>query len=272
MNEIPHITSRDNQRLVLARKVRDGHSVGSIFIEGKRLTLEALRSELEISTCFMSQRFADSNENAEILDLLEQSAGLIFALPDRVFRTIAATENSQGVIVVAERPASSLEIIEQNLGAHLSLPIVLLLLRANNPSNLGAVLRTAEASGVAGVIISKGSTDAFSPKALRASMGSAFRIPIWTGPDFETVITWTEKTGLRPTAIGAVSKSSYTNADLRVPRLLIFGSEAHGIGNAEMDKINESLYVPMENDVESLNLAVAAGVILFEAKRQNSEY
>lgn len=268
MNELPEITSRDNQRLVQARKVRDGHSTGSMFIEGKRLTVEALRSKLDISLCLVSQRFADSSHNTEILNRLASDAHYIYELPDRVFRTVAATEHSQGVILIAEKPASTVTAIEQRLTSNITLPIVLLMLRVNNPSNIGAVLRTAEAAGVAGVIVTEGSADIFLPKALRASMGAAFRIPTWTGPDFERVVAWSDKIGLRSTAIGAESPISYTRSNLRIPRLLVFGSEAHGIHKDEIVKVDESLCIPMKNEVESLNLAVAAGIILFEAKRQ----
>ncbi len=270
MDDLPQITSRDNQRLVQARKVRDGHTTTALFVEGKRLTLEALRTRLSISTCFVSERFAVRSENSEILMDLEGSSQTIFELPDRVFRTVAATENSQGVIVIAERPANSVEAIENNLGSKDKLPTVLLMLRVNNPSNLGAVLRTAEAAGVAGVIITKQSTDVFSPRAIRASMGAVFRIPIWPEVDFEQAVDWAEQLGLQSTAIGTASQNSYVNADLRIPRLLIFGSEAHGIGREEMDRINESMCIPMEGGVESLNLAVAAAIVLFEAKRQQS--
>ena len=268
MNELPEISSRDNQRLVQARKVRDGHSSGSMFIEGKRLTLEALRSALDISVCFVSQRFADSSVNAGMLDQLSVESDYIFELPDRVFSTIAATENSQGVILIAERPGNSVMAIERHLSSEGNLPIVLFMLRANNPSNLGAILRTAEASGVAGVIVSVGSADVFSPKTIRASMGSAFRLPIWSGADFEKVMIWAEKLGLLSTAIVTDSQVSYSQADFRIPRLLVFGSEAHGIYQGEINRIAESISIPMENTVESLNLGVAAGIILFEAKRQ----
>lgn len=268
MNDLLKIISRDNQRLAHARKVRDGYSKATMFIEGKRLTLEALRSGLGISACFVAERFANSSQNAEILGRLAASAQAIYELSDSLFRTVAATENSQGVIVMAERPATSLKRIEENLDSKGTLPIVLLLLRVNNPSNLGAILRTAEAAGVAGVIISNGSTDVFSPKAIRASMGAAFRVPIRAGADFESVITWADKLQLRATVIGTASRNSYSNADLRIPRLLIFGSEAHGIDILELNKVNEALSIPMENEVESLNLGVAAAIILFEAKRQ----
>lgn len=269
MDEIPKITSRDNQRLIYARKVRDRHAAGKLFVEGKRLSAEALRSGLEVSECFVSERFAHAGDNAEFLRNLTASARFIFELPDRVFHTIAGTDHSQGVILIAERPLHSVTAIERNLGDESMIPIVLLLFRINNPSNLGAVLRTAEAAGIAGVIVTGDSADTYSPKALRASMGAAFRIPVWNDAEFGPALKWASGHGLLLTATGADSAKNYTLADWRTPRLVIFGSEAHGLGEDEIGQVDENVRIPMENDVESLNLAVAAGIILFEAKRQH---
>jgi TrmH family RNA methyltransferase len=269
MYEIPKITSRDNQRLIHARKVRDGHAVGSMFVEGKRLTVEALRSGAEITECFVSERFAASSENAELLGRLIETARFTFEISDRLFHTVAATDHSQGVILIAERPQNSVSMIEKHFGDKDTVPIALLLCRINNPSNLGAVLRTAEASGIAGVIVTENSADVYSPKALRASMGAAFRMPVWNDVSFEQVLNWAKANGLRSTATSAGSTENYTSADWLTPRLLIFGSEAHGLPESELARVEESIHIPMENDVESLNLAVAAGIILFEAKRQN---
>ncbi len=268
MHQLPEISSRDNQRLVHARKVRDGHSAGSIFIEGKRLATEALRSGVDISVGFVSERFVVSDANAAFLVELEKASPYVFELSERIFRTVAATENSQGVILIADRPSASPTIIEERLRSPDKLKIVPMLMRINNPSNLGAVIRTAEAAGVAGVLVSANSADAFSPKALRASMGGGFRLPVWNGVAFEEALIWAKSVGLRPTATGSSSGQEYTRSDLSVPRLLFFGSEAHGLSENEIGRMDESLTIPMDSHVESLNLAVAAGIILFEAKRQ----
>lgn len=269
MKQLPEISSRDNQRLVQARKIRDGHSTGSIFIEGKRLASEALRSDIEISVCFVSEKFAASGQNTVILERLETAADYIFELPERVFRSVADTENSQGVILIADKPTGTAKVIERRLQEPHSLKIVMMLMRINNPSNLGAVLRTAEAAGISGVLVSANSADAFSPKALRASMGAAFRLPVWTGAGLDEALAWAKSNGLRPTATGSTMGDVYTQADLQTPRLLLFGPEADGLAANEVNRVDESLTIPMENGVESLNLAVAAGIILFEAKRQN---
>lgn len=270
MSEIPVISSRDNQRLVNARRVRDHHDGDRVFIEGKRLSVEAIRSGLTVHECFVSDRFSGSADNAEMLSHLQETARYVFELPDRIFRTIAGTENSQGIILIADRPKSAVAEMERRIAERVGIPVVVMLYQINNPSNLGAVLRSAEASGASGVIITTASADAFSPKAVRASMGAAFRIPIWQGAAFDAAIKWARTNGLVPTATSAGSNCEYTSADWCKPRLLIFGSEAHGLAATELSQVDERVKISMESPVESLNLAVAAGIMLYEARRQNA--
>ena len=265
MSEIEKITSRDNQRLVNARKVRGGNGGNLIFIEGRRLVEEALRSDIVIDECF----YVDGFRNRELLSGIAAKTSKIFEIPERIFRTIADTNNPQGTILLGQRPSRGLRIIEERMGAQPTmLPVVLFLNEIGNPANLGAILRTAEAAGVVGVVVSENSADAFSPKALRAAMGSSFRLPIWENAAFDDVLLWAKKWGLESTAAHVSAEKSYTEIDWGRPRLLIFGSEAHGLDEKELEGVEERMQIPMENGVESLNLAVSAGVILFEARRQ----
>ena len=256
--KIEQITSRDNRRLAEARKVRDGKVADKMFVEGTRLVREALRSDIAIEECFFSDDFHDD-------ELRNAFHGPVFELPAKLFRSIADTDNSQGVIVIAKRPnASSLRPSVASL-----LPVVIYLHEINNPANLGAVIRTAEAAGAGGVIISNNSADVFSPKALRAAMGSSFRMPIWENAGLEDILRWAKENGYITTAADVSAGTTYTSVDWEKPRLLVCGSEAHGLTTAQLDRVNEKISIPMRHGVESLNLAVSAGVILFEAKRQN---
>lgn len=253
------ITSRDNAKLKLARKVRDGRERDLIFVEGLRLAEEALRSNLKIVEIFFAEHFKQRD-----FFLLNYS---INEVSDKIFDSIADTKNSQGIILICEKPKAERQNFESKFSLQ-KLPIVLFLYEINNPSNLGAILRTAEAVDAAGVIVSKNSADIFSPKSLRASMGAAFRLNIWTNADFDEILQWSQRNDFITTAADIKAEKSYTEIDWQKPRLLIFGSEAHGLNNDLLEKIEEKIYIPMENLVESLNLAVSCGIILFEAKRQ----
>ncbi|SRR5258708_4099896 len=263
------ITSRDNARLKHARKVRDGKIDDSIFVEGMRLCEEGLRSNIEISECFVSSR-ALKNERIKVLAVAVIANEVrIQELPEDIFRSIADTDSPQGIVLICKRPSSKRKDFEAHF--HLTpdqIPVVIFLEEANNPANLGAILRTAEAADAAGLIVSKNSADPFSTKSLRASMGSAFRLPIWNGADLGKVVEWARERSLIMTATDIDGDKLYTHIDWKVPRILVFGSEAHGLSESDKKKIEEQIRIPINSSVESLNLAVSAGVILFEAKRQ----
>src|SRR5438445_4763561 len=193
----------------------------------------------------------------------------IAQIPEKVFTTIADTQQPQGIILIANRPKTSAETIKHGRGSA-SLPLAIFLHEINNPSNIGAIMRTTEAAGVSGVIVSKNSADVYSPKALRAAMGASFRLLVWENADFAEVLTWANEENLTTTAADTTAPISYTEIDWKKPRLLVFGSEAHGLGDKKLAKMKEKINIPMENGVESLNLAVSAGIILFEAKRNLS--
>jgi TrmH family RNA methyltransferase len=117
-------------------------------------------------------------------------------------------------------------------------------------------------------MISKNSADAFSPKALRSSMGSAFRLNISTGVNFDAAVKLAVENSLLTIGADANATTSYTDVDWKRPRMLVVGSEAHGLNPEHKKTLDELVSIPMSDDVNSLNLAVSVGVILYEAKRQ----
>lgn len=266
------ITSRDNQKLKKARKICNGDVRDLMFVEGARLSEEALSSPLQIEEIFISENFAKNARSQKFLDKVSKKHIFINEVSEKIFPSLSDTKTSQGVILIAKKPETGKGIIEKSLqGQRSKFPLLILLHQINNPSNLGAILRTAEAANVSGVIFTKNSADVFSPKALRASMGAGFRLPIWTNTDFFDVLDWSKRENFVTVAAAVNAEKSYLDIEWQQPRLLIFGSEAHGLNPEESNKIDESIVIPMENDVESLNLAVSCGIILFEAKRQRDK-
>ena len=264
MEPIRKIISRDNEQLKYARRVREGREKGKIFLEGVRLVGEAARARTVCESVFASTEFLSEVPAEDISAWLRPRN--IFEVSESSLQTLADTKNAQGIIVIAERPDTGAHRIERVAVA--TTPVVVFLHEVNNPSNLGAVIRSAEAAGVAGVIVSDASADVFSPKALRAAMGSSLRLPIWTGSTFDAAVAWARANKLRTVAADVKGSKSYVDVDWQIPRMLVIGSEAHGLGERDLETIDELIVVPIEKEVESLNLAVACGVILFEAKRQ----
>lgn len=263
------ITSRENAKLKLVRKVRDGREKNLVFVEGVRLAEEVLRSGIQIVEVCVSENFKRHERAAQLLGAFQNKNAPIAEVSESLLQSLADTKTSQGIILICEKPTTSKEFFEANFSLRNKLPVVVLLHEINNPSNLGAILRTAEAVDLGGIIISKNSADVFSPKSLRASMGAGFRLNIWSNADFDEVLEWSRSKNLVSTAADVNAEKSYTDIDWTKPRLLVFGSEAHGLEATDFQKIDEGLIIPMENSVESLNLAVSCGIILFEALRQS---
>lgn len=260
------ITSRENQKIKNLIKIRQGKNKQLLFIEGVRLIEEVVRTDTEITELFISTKFGETDRERELLREIETRLIEISQVSEKLFNSISETNNSQGIIAVSKRPKTnklSLDKVLQNLSTHF-----IYLHEINNPSNLGAILRTAEAAGVSGIVISTKSADVFSPKSLRSAMGASFRLDIWENAEFEETIEWAKQNNLITIAADINAKKSYTDINWQIPKLIIFGSEAHGLTEIQRTQIEELIHIPMENSVESLNLGVSCGIILFEAKRQ----
>jgi len=258
------ITSPSNERLKHARRVRDGREPDLIFVEGERLIEECLQSGLKLTACFHEP---DPTPRAQriIAEMASRDCPLYPALR-AALETVSDTANTQGLIALAERPESDFDCALQARDG--VAPLLVCLDSAQDPGNFGSVVRTAEAAGASGVVATKGSVDAFAPKTLRSSMGSAFRLPIVTGVESEDLALASGAAKLRMVATTAGGEVIYTNYDWRLPTMVIFGNEARGVGRELLERCDERLRIPLRAPVESLNIAAAAAVILFEAARQ----
>jgi TrmH family RNA methyltransferase len=266
---IKSITSRDNTLLRLARAVRDGKNTDYVFVEGLRLCEEAVRSALEIEAVIVSEELLRKERAAGAIGELDQAARRSASVSEKLLESISYTKTPQGVVVLARRPESSEERLSQSVDEG---SLLVVMHQINNPVNAGAILRTAEAAGVSGVIATRNTSDPFSPKSLRGAMGSAFRLPIWTGPEYEEVIAWCRERGIETVCADADAKLSYTDHDWTRASALIMGPESTGLTADETKLANHIVSIPMHGAVESLNVSVAAGILLFEAARQRSRH
>ncbi|MER3429224.1 MAG: hypothetical protein C4334_14255 [Pyrinomonas sp.] len=267
---IVRLTSRSNETVKRARAVRDGRERGSIFIEGVRLCEEAIRSGLDIEELLIADSLSDDPKVKLIAEALGSKAQRLCLLSDELLASVSNTKTPQGIILLARRPATDRASFEHRLVARAETPFLIILHKINNPSNAGAILRTSEAAGATGVIATSGTTDLFSAKALRGAMGSAFRLPIWTGMMLPEAIEWCAKRQIRTFATHLGAEKSYTEINWRTPFAVVFGAEASGLKSDEVCIADETVKIPMHPPVESLNVAVAAGIILYEAVRQRS--
>jgi TrmH family RNA methyltransferase len=258
------ITSRDNALLRQARAVRDGKTRELIFVEGLRLCEEALNSKLPIESVIYSEEIARKQRAKEFLTRVEPSAKRMATVSEKLLETISYTKTPQGIILICARPASGADLLVNE-----SKPTLLVILHnINNPVNVGAILRTAEAAGSTGAVTSKQTSDPFSPKALRGAMGSAFRLPVWSGADYEEILSWCRSQKIDVVCADAEGTKNYTTWDWTRPTALVLGPESEGLSAAEIEAADQCVSVPMEGKVESLNVAVTAGILFYEAVRQ----
>lgn len=262
---ISSITSRDNSLLRLARAVRDGKDTDYIFIEGLRLCEEALRSSLDLEAVIVSEELLRKERAAGAIQELAQAARRAASVSEKLLESISYTKTPQGIVVLARRVESS----EARLSASIDKnPLLVVLHQINNPVNVGAIMRTAEAAGAGGVITTRNTSDPFSPKSLRGAMGSAFRLPIWAGPTYEEMIDWCRKRKIVTVCADAEASLAHTDFNWTRATALILGPESTGFTADEMESASQIVRIPMHGAVESLNVSVAAGILLFEAARQ----
>lgn len=252
------ITSVKNERVKFARSVREGREKGLLFVEGERLVEDGLKTGLEIEAVFCVPEMAERYEG-------RFEAELVVVTPE-VMRSLGDTVTPQGIVVLLRRRDGELgRLWETNRE---SAPLVLAMDRLQDPGNVGTLLRTAEAAGLTGVVALEGTADPFSPKALRSSMGSVFRVPVETGVVGSDAVEEAKRRGLQVVAADGEATTSFREMDWTKPTLLILGNEGRGVSPELLERCEVRVRIPMMGEVESLNVATAGAVLLFEAARQ----
>ena len=170
-------------------------------------------------------------------------------------------------MVLASRPETSGEHFVAN---NREPSLIVIMHRINNPVNVGAILRTAEAAGATGVIATQNTCDPLSPKSLRGAMGSAFRLPVWFEPTYDDALAWCRERGIHTICADVHASTGYDQVDWQRPSALILGPESSGLSPEEISAANVAVRIPMRGPAESLNVAVATGVLLYEAARQRT--
>ena len=238
------------------RKAREAE--GKFLIEGIRLSEEALRSDAPVEQMVFCREILKENERMMRLfrDASERDI-LVQQTDHRAMRGMCETQTPQGVLGIVQVPKRDRD------QAVLAKAPLLLLDRLRDPGNLGLILRTAEAAGAGALLLTPGSVEPYNPKAVRASMGSIFRLPIFPNERPIPLLT-----ALRARGIRVLSAHTEGTPFHRVkPRdrfALVLGNEAFGVDPALIPFIDETVSIPMAAPVESLNVAVAAGILLYE--------
>ena len=236
------------------------------LLEGIKLTEEALAAGLALVEVAAGPSLVESERGRLLLGELSARGVNVRALSADLLSSLSEVETSQGVLALARRPGFP----EDQLYAGPA-PLVLVAVGVQNPGNLGGLLRTAEAAGASGAYLCEGCADPFSWKALRGSMGSAFRLPHLRGLEPAEALRRLRQRGLATLAADARGEAVYDRLDLRGPLAVVVGAEGSGLPPDLAGRVDHRVRIPMQGAAESLNVGVAAGVLLFEAARQRRE-
>jgi TrmH family RNA methyltransferase len=243
--------------------VERGAAADACLLEGPRLVLEAVLAGVPILEAAAAPRAERTAAGARAIEALASRGTRVRRLSAELVASLSEAETSQGLLAVAERPA-----FDEAGMIYRGTPLVLVADGVQNPGNLGGLLRTAEAAGATGALLAAGCADPLSWKALRGSMGSAFRLPHRRGRALKDLLDELDRRGLRLVATDAAGERRYDEADLRGPVAVLVGAEGAGLPEAALARAAVRVRIPLRRPVESLNVGVAAALVLFEAARQ----
>ena len=232
---------------------------GLYLAEGLRTAEEAVAYKA-VETLFYV-----ATDDERTMRLLEDAAAQnikLVCVSENVMKKIADTETPQGIIAVCKMHQPKLE----NLLA--SGKMLLVLDRVGDPGNIGTMLRTADAAGIGGLVLLKGCADIYAPKTVRSSMGSLFHIPVLSGVSEQEFVSAAKKAGYDLLVTCLDGADNLYKADLSGRIAFVMGNEAGGVSESLLEQADKRVYIPMAGRAESLNVAMAAGIVMFEALRR----
>jgi TrmH family RNA methyltransferase len=259
------ISSRQNpfvQRCRALARHRDAAG-GTILLDGFHLLADALAAGVPVEAAVATAAAWASADGASLAERLDASGAQLYEATDAVLQAASPVRSPTGVVAVGRWQLSGLDEALTPAPA-----LIVCVVQIQDPGNVGAIVRAADAAGATSVVVAAGSADPLGWKALRGSMGSAFRMPIAAAPDAAAVCAAARTRAIRVMATAPADGASLYDVDLAGPVMLLVGGEGAGLPAAIRALADEGLRVPMRAPVESLNVAVATGVILFEAQRQ----
>jgi TrmH family RNA methyltransferase len=265
------IESASNPRIKAAarlRERRDRDASGLTLVDGGREALRSIEAGAVVETAFACRKLISTTEARRAWEKLTQDFGPygstieVVEVGERAFEKLAYGDRSDGIVLVVRQPQhglADLELAGDN-------PLVVVTEDVEKPGNVGAILRSADAVG-ADAVIAAGGTDLFNPNVIRASVGTAFSVPVAAAPASE-VAAWLAARGIRVVAARLEATRLHVDADLTGPLAIVVGSEAEGLSDAWRGPQVDTVRLPMEGIADSLNVSVAAAVLLYEAWRQ----
>lgn len=243
--------------LQLNKKAKTRYGQRVFVVEGLKMCMEAPQED--IVGMYVSESFLADAGRAQRVQRYPYEV-----VSDGVFRMAADTQTPQGILCLVKMPEYSLEgLLGDGKEAH-----VLILEGIQDPGNLGTMVRTGEAAGITGVLMDKATVDFFHPKTIRATMGAVYRVPFYVAPDLPEAVRKLKGRGMSVYAAHLSGSLPYSEPDYTGHTGFLVGNEGNGLSPEAAGLADALVKIPMEGEAESLNAAVAAALLMYEAKRQ----
>jgi len=259
------ILSPSNPRIRAAARLRERSArdeTGRTLVDGGRELLRALQAGVSVETLFVCRPLIRTADAQAALEDAAATGVAILDCSEAAFAKVAFGDRAEGVVAVV-RPAVQ-RLYDLVLPA---VPLIVVTEDVEKPGNLGAILRSADGAGADALIAAAGGTDLYNPNVIRSSLGTVFSQPVMAAPAAE-VRAWLEVRGVRVVAAVVDAERLYTEADLRGPVAVVLGSETSGLSETWRGEGVEAVRLPMLGVADSLNVAAATAVLLYEARRQ----
>ncbi len=261
------ITSHTNQKvkrllnLMKKKKAREEEKV--FLVEGIRMFREMPKEQ--ILEAYVSESFY-KKEKRVVDEVLDGSKAKLEIVTDSVYERISDTKTPQGVLGIVKQPTFLFEAVTGSRDGQV--PHLVILENLQDPGNLGTIFRTAEAAGVTGIVMSKDTVDIYNPKVIRSTMGAIFRMPFCYVEDLHDAIGKVKADGTRVYAAHLEDSVDYDVPDYCQATAFMIGNEGNGLTRETADLSDQYIKIPMAGKVESLNAAIAATILMYEAGRQ----
>ncbi|NEP40352.1 MAG: RNA methyltransferase [Okeania sp. SIO2H7] len=254
------LTSLQNPLVKQARKLHQSKGRKNqqlLLLEGTHLLEEAFANSYPLETVFCTDRWQEKHR--QLWEDLSQHAARVELVSPKVLEAIATTVNPDGAIATAPQKAKDSPIVT-SLGLALE--------TIQDPGNLGTIIRTATATDTEGLLLSSDSADLDHPKVLRASAGAWFKLPMGVTVDLAGQLNRYRQQGMQVVAAVPNAQLSYWEINLREPTIILLGNEGTGLSEKAIALADKKISIPLSRGIESLNVAISAALILYEAQRQ----
>ena len=265
MEDIKHINSLQNDLikkiLVLKEKSRERKKTGLFVLEGLRELQLAVRGRYSVAKVLFLKDLISETDLRHFFDP-DKSGPELISISNEVYKKLAYRESTEGIIALIHTKTHTLEALAPKIN-----PLILVAEAPEKPGNIGALLRTADAARLDAVIIANPKTDLYNPNIIRSSVGCLFTSTIATGTTSE-VITFLRQNKIAIYCAALTASKNYVEIDFNGPSAIVVGTESTGLSEEWLDSSDQNIIIPMQGEIDSLNVSVSAAILIFEAARQ----